>query len=116
MSRASTCLWYPFWGASFVSVGFCLSEAVAQFVVEAIRFKSELYEVSIVVCNNNRMSQAEVVTSPMDQYFDENEDDFMMRIVHNSCNGGGVTSCTYGNGGCQPSMDQLDVWTVRNFW
>jgi hypothetical protein len=46
----------------------------------------------------------------MDQYFDENEDDFMMRIVHNSC-----------NIPCQSAMDhQLDVWTVccanHRFW
>jgi hypothetical protein len=49
-------------------------------------------------------------SSRMDQYFDENEDDFVMRIVHNSCN---IPCQHYGaNSGTSTMMD-LDVWTVR---
>lgn len=50
--------------------------------------------------------------SRLDQYFDdEEEEDFMMRIVHNSCNGVACNNVI----SCQPALEQFDVLTVRLF-
>lgn len=63
-------------------------------------------------CIANRLSANTTMApaaSRMDQYFDDEEDDFMMRIVHNSCNG---TAACSNSMSCQPALEHFDVLTV----